>query len=143
MQGIDYPLWIAPALILFIAFLTGIPSSSNGQIILRKGTKDQLKSNKGYESKSQRSQLVSSFLYDPPAHINHPLSMSFDVKTPNVSLSSPPIVPPTILFQVYSVGWFDRHRLEGYGYLTLPQSNGKIDTEIRTWKPKGEFIPSL
>lgn len=26
---------------------------------------------------------------------------------------------PIIVFQVYSVGWFDRHRLEGYGHFRL------------------------
>ena len=39
--------------------------------------------------------------------------------------------PPMILFQVSSVDWLGRHRVEGFGFARLPAKAGSIDTEAR------------
>jgi hypothetical protein len=50
---------------------------------------------------------------------------------------------PTILFEVYSVGWFGRSRLEGYASSPLPLLGSTGEMEIRTWKPVGSLYSRL
>lgn len=50
---------------------------------------------------------------------------------------------PTILFEVYSVGWFGRTRLEGYASSPLPLLGSTGEMEIRTWKPVGSLYSRL
>jgi hypothetical protein len=73
------------------------------------------------------------------AVFNHPLSFSFDLLDEEDAALDFSSVPPVIQLQVYSVGWFGRHKLAGYGYLTLSTSpsTGAADCEVSTWKPLG------
>ena len=50
---------------------------------------------------------------------------------------------PTILFEVYSVGWFGRTRLEGYASSPLPLLGNTGEMELRTWKPIGSLYSRL
>jgi hypothetical protein len=37
---------------------------------------------------------------------------------------------PLLLFQVSSVDWFGRHRIQGYGYTRMPITAGSVDVEV-------------
>lgn len=37
---------------------------------------------------------------------------------------------PLLLFQISSVDWFGRHRIQGYGYTRMPISAGSVDVEV-------------
>lgn len=66
---------------------------------------------------------------DSTAHFGLPLSFT-------LSCSNPQILPtPQVLFQVCSVDWLGRHRVEGYGYQKLNIMAGSSDTEVSTWLP--------
>ena len=63
-------------------------------------------------------QLEGSLLSEQLYHFNHPICLSFDVKQSIDAMKTSNNVP-IILFQVYSIGLFNRHRLEGYSYYNL------------------------
>mmetsp|Transcript_29901 Transcript_29901/g.21652 ORF Transcript_29901/g.21652 Transcript_29901/m.21652 type:complete len:128 (+) Transcript_29901:454-837(+) len=46
---------------------------------------------------------------------------------------------PYLLFQVNSVDDWNRHRIEGYGFLRLPVDPGYHTLEIETWRPRGSL----
>lgn len=122
LVGFEYPFWIVPFIVFFITLITGVPGNSKAQIY-------KYSKSLNLESKSRFGSIIDEEVYN----FNYVIKLSFDY----VRLSdSSKISHPQILFEVYSVGWFDRHRLEGYGHFNLPQSNQSIDSEIRTWRPK-------
>ena len=46
-------------------------------------------------------------------------------------------------FEVNSLDYWDRHRIEGYGYLILPRNPGSYKLNIETWRPHGTFYEEL
>ena len=53
--------------------------------------------------------------------------------------NSPPFVNwPTLLFEVFSLDTWQRHRIEGYGYCQLADIPGTTCVEIDMWRPRGE-----
>ena len=50
---------------------------------------------------------------------------------------------PTIYFQVNSLDYWERHRVEGYGMLKIPTDPGSYQTYIQTFRPVGSFVHEL
>ena len=46
---------------------------------------------------------------------------------------------PYLMFQVNSVDSWNRHRIQGYGFVRLPLEPGYHEIEIETWKPRGSM----
>lgn len=46
---------------------------------------------------------------------------------------------PHLLFQVNSLDEWNRYRIEGYGSLQFPSSEGTHEFLVQTWKPRGSF----
>ncbi len=46
---------------------------------------------------------------------------------------------PYILFQVNSKDSWNRHRIEGYGYLRMPAQPGYHQMEIDCWRPRASL----
>jgi hypothetical protein len=85
--------------------------------------------------------VLNSGLSAPIAHFNHLINLNFDVKEIPIEsrMMSASSQTATLLIQVYSIGSFGRHFLEGYGYVAVPEKAGSIDEEIKTWKPAGRL----
>ncbi|KAJ3395962.1 Pleiotropic negative transcriptional regulator [Lobulomyces angularis] len=64
------------------------------------------------------------------ANFGFPLELSLVSKTNAVGSQY-----PKIYFQVYSVDSWDRHVLQGYGFLDLPKSPSSETITVRTWRP--------
>ncbi|XP_064391519.1 tectonic-like complex member MKS1 isoform X2 [Halichondria panicea] len=47
---------------------------------------------------------------------------------------------PRLLLEVCSLDYWDRHRVEGYGYLDLPHTSGSHDLTLHTWRPAGRGV---
>jgi hypothetical protein len=50
---------------------------------------------------------------------------------------------PHLLFQVNSVDSWDRHRIEGYGFVRLPMEPGYHEIEVDTWRPRGSIMTEI
>lgn len=50
---------------------------------------------------------------------------------------------PYLLFQVNSVDDWNRHRIEGYGFLRLPIQPGYHELEVETWRPRGSLMSEV
>lgn len=51
---------------------------------------------------------------------------------------------PYLLFQVNSVDSWNRHRIEGYGFLRLPLEPGyHKGIEVETWRPRGSLATEI
>ncbi|KAL9648581.1 hypothetical protein ABK040_012239 [Willaertia magna] len=50
---------------------------------------------------------------------------------------------PKIYFQVTSKDYWDRYRVEGYGYTSLPMAPGVCEEIVNTWKPVENTVNSL
>lgn len=46
---------------------------------------------------------------------------------------------PYILMQVNSVDSWQRHRIEGYGFVRIPSEPGFHELEVQTWRPRGSL----
>ena len=51
--------------------------------------------------------------------------------------------PPVIYFQVNSLDYWDRHRCEGYGQLTLPTNPGSYKIELQTYRAIGSITDEM
>uniref|UniRef100_T2M4C4 Meckel syndrome type 1 protein n=1 Tax=Hydra vulgaris TaxID=6087 RepID=T2M4C4_HYDVU len=47
---------------------------------------------------------------------------------------------PTLFLQVFSVDSWQRHRIEGYGYCSVPDVAGTTCITIKMWRPKGDNL---
>ena len=99
----------------------------------------------GFHKTGMRKQLVGGDIIESEANFNHLINLSFDAKDRDISV---PVAVggaqvPTILFTVYSVGWFDRVHLEGYTFVHLPTDSGTIDMNIKAWKPVGSIVQDM
>ncbi|KAI8593022.1 ciliary basal body-associated, B9 protein-domain-containing protein [Geranomyces variabilis] len=47
---------------------------------------------------------------------------------------------PALYLTVCSVDSWNRHRLEGYGFLNIPEEEGRHDVTINTWRPLGSLM---
>ncbi|KAI8915205.1 ciliary basal body-associated, B9 protein-domain-containing protein [Powellomyces hirtus] len=50
---------------------------------------------------------------------------------------------PTLYITVHSVDSWDRHRVEGYGYIPIPREHGHYEFNISTWRPIGDLKTRL
>ena len=50
---------------------------------------------------------------------------------------------PSLLLQVNSVDSWNRHRIEGYGFITFPAIPGYHDITISTWKPLANLYSKI
>ncbi|KAJ3048752.1 Pleiotropic negative transcriptional regulator, partial [Rhizophlyctis rosea] len=50
---------------------------------------------------------------------------------------------PRLYFQVNSVDYWDRHTVEGYGYIDMPRTPGCYSFDVQTWRPFGTFKSRL
>lgn len=50
---------------------------------------------------------------------------------------------PHLLFQVNSVDSWNRHRIEGYGFLRLPMEPGYHQMDLETWRPRGSITTEI
>eukprot|EP01034_Spumella_vulgaris_P025544 gene25544-32014_t len=143
--GVEYPFWIVPALAIIFSLGYGTHGGNVQTALLKRkhkiiqGSSLSLSQRGKTHSHKQREVVGSSQLASDVAVFNHPLSFSFDLNDEEdvgVDFSS---VPPVIQLQVYSLGWFGRHKLCGYGFLTMSTapSCGAVDCEVTTWKPRG------
>jgi len=163
MFGASYPFWVPTALIILCVVGTGtsagIPLAASSQSTTAPSAKRAV----------QTCPIEAGHLAESVAIFNHLINFSCSVSEEDMrkeigSLASPSAFLPVIMFQVYSVGSnplisFDRHRLEGYGFVPipvvvnsagtqklagssqycfdLPLQSGSNDLALRTWKPKG------
>ncbi|KAL5262771.1 hypothetical protein ACHWQZ_G008237 [Mnemiopsis leidyi] len=68
------------------------------------------------------------------AHFNHPFEMTlFNSSSKEEEIGG----RPRLFVEVRSVDGWDRVRLEGYGYLTLPPTPGCHTQTVQTWRPEG------
>ncbi|GMH49020.1 hypothetical protein TL16_g00424 [Triparma laevis f. inornata] len=76
-------------------------------------------------------------LSDPVYHFGYPT---------NIHLAAPPDIhtnpavmnsAPTLLFQVSSKHAFQRHIIEGYGYVKIPTTPGTYELNVKMWVPRG------
>lgn len=49
---------------------------------------------------------------------------------------------PRILYQVNSLDYFERHRTEGYGHVTMPLKSGSVELNCTSWRPVGTPVTS-
>lgn len=120
-----YPIWMLPLLIFLFMIGSGFPVG-------------------GVSEAQQSAPCFGDALLDTEFHFNHLISMSFDVK--NRDLEAPGLLAasvPTVLLQVYSVGFMGRYVLEGYGYFHLEAGVGAKDVELLLWKPAGSLRANL
>ena len=68
---------------------------------------------------------------------NHPIELHLDHKEGNEA------IPPRLIFQVLQVDAWDRHFLEGYAFIDLPQLPGSYDLRGRLWAPRGTWRQRL
>ena len=128
VMGADYPFWIVPCFSLVVILGTGLPGSISNKITIKNTNK--------FKKIEHRSPLLSP----PVAHIGHMLDLSFDVSVPaNGKLFE----TPTVIFQVYQRGFMDRLRVQGYGYLQLPENPGRIAVNVSCWRPIGDINARL
>eukprot|EP01135_Chromosphaera_perkinsii_P008119 Nk52_evm35s1129 gene=Nk52_evmTU35s1129 len=71
---------------------------------------------------------------DRTAHFAHPFE--FELHHNATSTISP---RPKIYFEVGSIDFFDRHRVEGYGNINIPLDPGVTSKSIKTWRPVGDL----
>lgn len=71
------------------------------------------------------------------AHFSFPFEFHL-VYTWSENNPGPFVKWPTILFEVFSLDSWQRHRIEGYGYCQLADMPGHTCVEIDTWRPRGE-----
>ncbi|EFC50144.1 hypothetical protein NAEGRDRAFT_29577 [Naegleria gruberi] len=50
---------------------------------------------------------------------------------------------PKLFFQVTSKDFWDRYRVEGYGFIALPSTPGYHNYTVNTWKPTGSIRNNL
>ncbi|XP_063681228.1 tectonic-like complex member MKS1 [Bolinopsis microptera] len=68
------------------------------------------------------------------AHFNHPFELTlFNSTSKDEEMGG----RPRLFVEVRSVDSWDRVRLEGYGYLTLPNTTGCHTHTLNTWRPEG------
>eukprot|EP00753_Platysulcus_tardus_P019973 PLAT7665.3.p2 GENE.PLAT7665.3~~PLAT7665.3.p2 ORF type:complete len:433 (+),score=191.49 PLAT7665.3:590-1888(+) len=53
------------------------------------------------------------------------------------------ISPPQLYIEVFSIDTWQRQRLEGYGYTTLPTAAGSHNLRLRTWRPHGSICDRM
>ena len=112
---------------------------------------------------------TTNAITEPVTHFNYLLNLSFDVEESpetkkaeaslnamaeenggkNTTKDRKPDVKVksdrdciSIVFEVYSIGWFGRYYLEGYGTTTLPMQ-GSSEISVPTWKPIGSLSSRL
>jgi len=86
--------------------------------------------------------LTSSGIYehelaDPVYHFGHPTSIH--LAPPTEYLTNPTMMSsaPSILFQLSSKHAFQRHIIEGYGFVKIPTTPGNYETDVKLWVPRG------
>lgn len=160
--GLSSPCWIIPCVVIFMVLGMGMPGG--GDILVMNNQRKKLNDNETVRrviSHTNTSEVynipASTCLTDPVAHFNHLINVSFDVKCNRSSFTENKVNKDDlerfknikaemgctsdsiiVVFEVYSLGWFGRCTTEGYGYVSIPLY-GKIDTEIKTWKPLGSL----
>lgn len=66
----------------------------------------------------------------PVAHFSFPMSWSFTASPLGLQTAW-----PQVLVQVNSCDSWNRHRIEGYGFLQLPPQAGYYELSVRTYRP--------
>eukprot|EP00731_Ephydatia_muelleri_P023322 Em0015g905a len=70
------------------------------------------------------------------AHFNCPMEYELSYNNPILKTDELPKWP-WVLIQVASLDYWERHRVEGYGFLNLPNAPGKYEFTVHTWRPCG------
>ena len=68
------------------------------------------------------------------SHFCFPFDYQFKAKDVNMRESR-----PTLLLQVNSVDEWNRHRIEGYGFIKFPMETGYHTIEVDTWRPRASL----
>ena len=108
LLGLDYVLWLLGAL-TGVAVVMGV--SPSGQF--------------------------DTGMSDPVVHFSHPINLS--LAPPSAILDDPAVMSsaPSLLIQVSSKHEFQRHIVEGYGFVKVPTTPGAYEFNVKTWVPKG------
>ena len=73
----------------------------------------------------------------PTYHFGHPFNLHLaapsNYHTDPIAMSG----KPTLLFQLSSKHSFQRHVVEGYGYVKVPTQPGTYDMAVKCWVPRG------
>eukprot|EP01112_Ceratiomyxa_fruticulosa_P012342 TRINITY_DN340_c1_g2_i1.p1 TRINITY_DN340_c1_g2~~TRINITY_DN340_c1_g2_i1.p1 ORF type:complete len:592 (-),score=105.24 TRINITY_DN340_c1_g2_i1:1141-2916(-) len=89
------------------------------------------------------------------SRISHIASTSYDISDPSKSVAhfcfpfelhlegNPENALPHLYFIVNSYDEWERHRVVGYGYMSLPVTPGRHYYDIKTWRPKGSVYSQL
>ena len=108
LLGEEYLFWLFSALMLFAMIIGVSPSGQYDHVIA-----------------------------EPVYHFGYPVSFHF---APPSDYFSDPVAQsqqPMMLFQVSSKHNFQRHIIEGYGYVKVPTKPGSYDFTVNTWVPVG------
>lgn len=147
--GLEYPLWVVPALGILLVTGMGVPGGPPQVVLIRNNTTTTTTNTAimkvdHQQNSSDRTPQVDT--HSPTAVFNHLIRFSVDVSdidpegAGGYACKAPSAHMATLVFQVYSSSWFGRYRLEGCGYHHLSDRPGQEAVEIKTWKPVGGGI---
>ena len=169
--GISNPLWVFIVLIIFFILGWGMPGGGD-ILVINDIHQQRNYYHDSTHMKNKVYQInCSNTITEPITHLNHLINASFDVSesalqktiaaqqkrtldsnkqqnhTELHTSKNPPVFEngansPYILFEVYSVGWFNRFHLEGYGYSPISLS-GSLTMNVPTWRPIGSLSSRL
>ena len=102
---------------------------------------DQITENEGFDINrkstiTHRSTAVVEEIGNKRVNVHH-FSFPFDFQF--LSTNESYAQRPYMLFQVNSVDWLNRHRIEGYGFVRMSVEAGTHDILIQTWKPRSSL----
>jgi len=82
-------------------------------------------------------------LADPVYHFGHPTSLH--LAPPSDYTTNPAVMSsaPSMLFQLSSKHAFQRHIIEGYGFVKIPTVPGFHEAEVKLWVPRGGIKSEL
>ena len=169
--GISNPLWVFIVLVILFVLGWGMPGGGD-ILVMNDIHQKQNYYHDAANLRNKVYQInCSNTITEPVTHLNHLINVSFDVSEsalqkaisaqlkqtsdankkqnhPAVhSSKNPPMFEsgansPYILFEVYSIGWFKRYHLEGYGYCPISLTDS-LTTNVPTWRPIGSLTSRL
>eukprot|EP00930_Biecheleria_cincta_P102289 TRINITY_DN93981_c0_g1_i1.p1 TRINITY_DN93981_c0_g1~~TRINITY_DN93981_c0_g1_i1.p1 ORF type:complete len:593 (-),score=72.09 TRINITY_DN93981_c0_g1_i1:61-1839(-) len=73
---------------------------------------------------------------------NHPVELHLDQRQ-NQAVEVSDLMPPRLVFTLMSVDRWERHCLQGYAFVDLPQSQGQHELRAHLWAPLGSLSQQL
>lgn len=175
--GPSYPFWLVPAFVLWLYLMTGSLTPNTQVMTIAESTDASNDSSSFLSGKSDTDYVVcrmnpygqyeagrtatiaESTIVESVAVFGHPFqcdiyacgtaSCGASIGQKGFKHISPSGNKATLFLEVYSVSTYERHTLEGCGYVHLPlfedshTPSNSIDIDIGTWKPIGDHKSRL